>query len=114
QSGLENVPTSHGGILSLLEDREGNLWVGTAGGGLDRIQPRAIDLEGAASGLPFETVQSICQDTRGVLWAAIQNGALAFLAGGSWHTISTNPDWPGGAATCVVADRDGGIWIGAR
>src|SRR6185437_11068305 len=57
---FESVPTSHQEILNLLEDREGNLWVGT-GGGLDEIQPRVISLENAVTGLPFESLRSICE-----------------------------------------------------
>jgi len=60
QSGFETVPASHQGILSLMEDREGNIWVGTFGGGLDRIRPQSIKLEGADTGLPFSSIQSIC------------------------------------------------------
>ena len=36
-------------ILSLLEDREGSLWVGTADGGLDRIKEQRIAVYTAAA-----------------------------------------------------------------
>ena len=68
--------TSHAGILSLIEDHEGNLWAGTSGGGLNRIRQRAITLEDVQSGLPFPSIESICEDTNGFIWAATQNGVL--------------------------------------
>jgi len=111
-SHFERLPVSHLEILSLLEDAEGNLWVGTGGGGLDRVQPRAMGLESAETGLPFETVQSLYEDKTGVLWAATQNGLLACRSAGGWSTLSTNTNWPGGRATCVTADRSGAVWIG--
>ena len=81
---FENVPTSHRQILCLLEDNEGNIWAGTSGGGLDRIQREAISLEGTDKGLPFEAVQSICEDTNGTLWAVTQNGFVASRTNGVW------------------------------
>ena len=105
---FEIIPTSHRQILCLLEDREGNIWAGTGGGGLDRIQQRAITLEGAENGLPFEAVQSICQDTDGTLWAVTQNGLLTFRTNGAWNTFTNLK------ANCVAADDNGAIWIGTQ
>jgi signal transduction histidine kinase/ligand-binding sensor domain-containing protein len=111
-SGFERVSTSHPKILSLLEDVEGNIWVGTGGGGLNRIQPRAVMLEGTESGLPFVALQSICEDAGGTMWGVTQNHLLVTRTNGRWSTVSTNEGWPGGSATCVTADRTGAIWIG--
>lgn len=113
QSGYETVPTSHQGILSLMEDREGNIWVGTFGGGLNRIRPQSIKLENAESGLPFSSIQSICEETNGTIWAVTQNGVLARQIGGRWAAVPVNDQWPGNAA-CVTADAQGAIWIGTR
>ncbi len=107
-----SVPTSHREILSLLEDRERNLWVGTGGGGLNRIQPRAIELEGVENGLPFASVQSLCEDTRGEIWAATQNGLLAQFKNGAWTRVATNAAWRGERVTCVTADNQGALWLG--
>lgn len=102
-----------GGILSLTEDREGNIWAGTSGGGLNRIRRRAIGLEDTDTGLPFPSVQSICEAADGTIWAATQNGALAHKVGDRWYTIPVTAEWPG-EATCVAADARGAVWIGAR
>ena len=111
---FENIPVSHRQVLSLLQDREGNLWAGTGGGGLDRVQPRAVTLEGMESSLPFETVQSLTQDKNGVVWAATQNGLLVCRTNGGWRTVSAEAGWPGGRVACVATDRDGAVWIGTR
>jgi signal transduction histidine kinase/ligand-binding sensor domain-containing protein len=111
-SRMEAVPTSHRNITSLLEDREGNIWAGTDGGGLNRIQPRAIVLDNAANGMPYESLTSVCEDTNGALWAVTQNGLLLCRSNGVWDTVSTNRDWPGGPATCVTADNAGAVWVG--
>jgi signal transduction histidine kinase/ligand-binding sensor domain-containing protein len=112
-SGFARVGTSHPDILSLAEDREGNLWVGTAGGGLDRINTRGVQLEGMGDGPSSVAIQSICEDTNGVLWGATQNGLLVSRVNGRWRPALTNAPWTN-AVDCVVADPDGALWIGTR
>ncbi|HSU57074.1 MAG TPA: two-component regulator propeller domain-containing protein, partial [Candidatus Dormibacteraeota bacterium] len=99
--------------LSLAEDREGNIWVGTVGGGLNRIRRRAVNLEGTESGLPFPSVQSICEDRSGRIWAATQNGIIARREGNSWVSMRNEQDWPQDA-TCLTAGPDGSLWVGTR
>lgn len=109
--GFEKIETSHPYILSLSEDREGNVWVGTAGGGLDRISRKGIQLEAGSSSLA--AVQSICEDTNGVLWGATQTGLLVARTNGAWG--QGFPDRPlGEVVMCVAADRNGAVWIGTR
>ena len=111
-SGFMKVDASHREITCLMEDREGNLWAGTGGGGLDLLRPRTLELLGEASGLPFESIRSVCEDTEGGIWAVTQNGRVARRTEASWLTPSDNADWPGGSASCLAADRDGAVWIG--
>ncbi len=113
QSGFESIPTTHQGILSVIEDREGNIWVGTFGGGLDRIRRRAITLEGQESGLPFASVQSICEAPDGSIWAVTQNGVVVHKIGDKWDSMPAGDRWPLGA-NCVAADPQGSLWIGTR
>ena len=113
QSGFESIPTTHQGILSVIEDREGNIWVGTFGGGLDRIRRRAITLEGQESGLPFASVQSICEATNGSVWAVTQNGVVVHQVGDRWELLPAADRWPAGA-NCVAAGPQGSLWIGTR
>lgn len=110
---FESVPTSHQEILTLLEDVEGNIWVGTAGGGLDQVRPRTVTLETAEKGLPFEAVQSLCEDSQRTVWAATQNGSLARLVNGNWLAFTNDAAWAGDA-TSLCADTNGNVWIGTR
>jgi signal transduction histidine kinase/streptogramin lyase len=108
-SEFEKVPTTHPGILSLTEDSQGNLWVGTDGGGLNQVRPRTVELETTESGLPFEVVQSVCEDANATVWAATQNGALARRISGKWAPLPMTEE-----ATCLTADPSGDLWIGSR
>ena len=99
--------------MSLAEDLEGNIWVGTAGGGLDRVNARRIQLEGLDSGASLAAIQSVCEDIHGVQWGATQGGLLVSRANGRWSPALTNAPWTN-AVDCVAADKDGTLWIGTR
>ncbi|MDO8629698.1 MAG: two-component regulator propeller domain-containing protein, partial [Phycisphaerales bacterium] len=107
---LESVETSHRNVGTLLEDREGNIWAGTFGGGLNRLRPRAMELIGTQSGLPFESVVSLCQDPDGMFWVVADSGQLACGKNSSWSIRPAG----GGAAACVVADGTAKVWVGTR
>jgi ligand-binding sensor domain-containing protein len=111
QSGFQAIPTSHNEILSLLEDREGNIWAGTHGGGLNCIRRRAITLEDAGNGLPYPSIQSICEAVDGTIWAVTQNRVLVHQVAGRWSAIPISANWPADA-TCVNADARGTVWVG--
>jgi signal transduction histidine kinase/ligand-binding sensor domain-containing protein len=112
-SGFEKVETSHPEILSLCEDREGNIWVGTAGGGLDRINTRGVYLEGVETNSSLVTIQSICEDTNGVMWGVDQNSSLVSRINGHWRPALPAAPWTN-AVECVAADQNGAIWVGTR
>ncbi len=62
----------------LHEDRSGALWIGTFGGGLNRLDPQRTDFThyGIEDGLPSEVVYSILEDDEGFLWLATGNGLV--------------------------------------
>jgi len=111
ESGFETISTSHREISCLMQEREGNIWAGTIGGGLNRVRPRAVELLGIESGLPFESVRSVCEDATSI-WVATQNGVLARREGTEWTIMSGATNWPGGNAACVASDATGAVWIG--
>ncbi len=106
------IETSHREITDLAEDREGNIWAGTGGGGLNRLRTRVVTFESAASGLPLETVRSLCEDAGGRVWAVSQDGLVMRQTSGRWEVVPGNGAWPEGQATCLAADREVGVWIG--
>jgi signal transduction histidine kinase/ligand-binding sensor domain-containing protein len=108
------VPTSSSEITCLTQDREGNLWVGTDSGGLDRVRPRIIQLLGTDTGLPYESVRSVCEDVSGAIWATTRNGILARWQNNVWSVLPNETNGPAGNFSCVAADPNGGLWIGTR
>lgn len=62
-------------LTCLLDDRKGNLWIGTEGGGLNRLnlKERTIKVYGSAEGIEANVVYGILQDDRSNLWISTNN-----------------------------------------
>ncbi len=108
------VSSSYFEIACLALDHQGEIWAGTSGGGLEWIHPRIIELLGRDSGLPNESIRSVCEDSIGAIWAATWNGILAQWQNGIWTTLIRGTNSPEGIFSCVAADSSGGVWLGTR
>lgn len=107
---MTSVTTSHQSILSLCEDREDNLWVGTQGGGLNRVRETPFEVLDSRSGLPSDIVHSLSEDRFGRMWFVPQGVGLAVLRNGACQVLA--PRDPLGTQLLGVApSADGGVWI---
>jgi signal transduction histidine kinase/ligand-binding sensor domain-containing protein/DNA-binding response OmpR family regulator len=109
-------------VLSLHEDRAGNLWIGTGGGGLSLYDRQKNSFEHFAlnfnnKGLTRNgVIKSICSDYRGKLWIA-QYGSLYVMDPASRAVSEIYlPDANGNPVKtviqCVFEDSKHRIWIG--
>lgn len=104
-------------VLSVCMDREGDLWLGTDGGGLNRVKRGVAVVAAETQG---KVVQSICEDTNGALWIGFTSGGVMGWKDG----VSTKFGWDGvfrpedGLVSpnvlSVFADKSGQIWAGTR
>ena len=104
----DGLSDKHNIVLSLTLDREGNLWAGTDGGGLDRIKRNVFS---SPAGLSTEVAQSVALDAAGGLWVAFNGHGLSH-----WLTNSATDFRIGnkGNAWSVLVDRNQQIWAGTR
>ena len=60
----------------LIEDRQGNIWVATFGGGLNVLNPRTkkIQVFTEEEGMPSNSVMTVMEDRKGMIWVSTQNG----------------------------------------
>jgi signal transduction histidine kinase/ligand-binding sensor domain-containing protein/DNA-binding response OmpR family regulator len=68
-------------VRSIVEDKAGNLWVGSEGGGLalfDRVQNKITARYTTAEGLCNNAVLNILEDQQGNLWMSTFNGISRF------------------------------------
>ena len=64
------------GIYTMLEDREGSLWLGTIRSGLFRIRRQTIDVIARQEGLADDNVYPLTEDAAGRVWVGTWNGGL--------------------------------------
>ncbi|MCI0601897.1 protein kinase [bacterium] len=100
-------------IRSLYEDREGNLWVGTIGGGLSRMKDGKWSSFTTKEGLSSDVVNEVVQDRKGDLWVTTERG-LNQLHNGKWRTYTTKDGLPDDSTRSVYEDRAGDLWVGTN
>jgi signal transduction histidine kinase/ligand-binding sensor domain-containing protein len=109
---FESVPISHRQAVNMTEDREGNIWVATSGGGLDQVQPRAIAIEGADTGVPYQAVQAVVEDRDHRLWGFTQNGIVVTRRSSAWERVDEIKSE--GEVSCICLGPDNALWIGTK
>src|SRR5262249_44269567 len=98
--------------ISVLEDREGALWIGYGGAGLDRWPGRRRwSAWSREEGLPNEVVWTAFRDAAGLLLVATSDG-LAILdpQGSRWKILSERDGLPGRTVRHVAPASDGTVY----
>lgn len=113
--GFSHLPTGQPGhegrAVSLLQDREGNLWVGTFGYGLLRYRRKLITHLTESDGLAANLVRPLYEDQRGHVWIGAR-GVLHRLRTDTLDTFTQANGVPPGTIYSITEDRDGVLWIG--
>ena len=99
-------------VRSLLEDREGNVWVGTNTGGLNRLKRKQVTAFGRPDGLPGDGVVPITEDADGTLWIGMTCGGLVRYRDGTFTTYGLRDGLPNDCIWSLLSDAAGGLWIG--
>jgi signal transduction histidine kinase/ligand-binding sensor domain-containing protein len=93
-------------ILSLCLDNEGDLWVGTDSGGIDRVKPKLFN---TVPGLHSKDVRSVAQDASGGIWAAFTASGLSYWNSNRVHDFGIGRTLD---ASTVLVDRQQNVWAG--
>ncbi len=100
-------------ILSLFEDREGNIWVATADG-LDRFRDSAVPTISTRQGLSNATVLSVLAARDGNIWLGTQGGVNVWKAGQVRIYSKRNGLLPDDAVESLFQDDSGRILVSTR
>ncbi|MEL7361637.1 MAG: ATP-binding protein, partial [Bacteroidota bacterium] len=101
-----------GGVVSLLEDREGNLWAGTAGYGLVRLRRMAVTTLGSDNGLVDDFVRPVLEAPAGTVWIGTRRGALHRLREGRLDVFRLTDATRRNAVLSIAPTRNGPPWVG--
>jgi len=100
----------HRGTKALLLDRDGNLWVGRYGGGLERFARGIARPFGTPEGLDAG-VRPIVQARDGSLWLGLTRGGVRQFKGGKFLNPAGLRSLPDGAVRSLELAPDGTLWI---
>jgi ligand-binding sensor domain-containing protein/signal transduction histidine kinase len=100
-------------IVAFLEDRVGDLWLGTNGGGLVRRTKDGFRLYTTQDGLADNFVSSLAEDDEGNVWIGTGAGLNRFRAG-QFDVFSTREGLPSDGVQALATDGRGGLWIGTN
>lgn len=96
--------------MSLYEDRDGCLWIGTSNG-ISCYDGERFTTFTRADGLPHEIVTAITQTEDGTLWFGTEGGGVCCYDGRVFQTIQM-PEEGWNVVYVVHQDRRGRIWFG--
>jgi signal transduction histidine kinase/streptogramin lyase len=101
-------------VNTLLNDRQGNLWVGTSHG-LYRIRGTDVDHYGAAEGLSSDVVLTggVFEDREGNIWVVTPRG-IEMFRDLRVRSISKLEGLDNDLVDSVAASGDGRVWIGTE
>ncbi len=110
-SGGDGVSLENSWVRSLLEDGQGNIWIGTNDSGLLKLRNGVMTQYSIAQGFPSESVNCLATGSNGEIWACTSKGLVriadsTFTVYGEAQGLSTDTI----RAACAAAD--GKIWAG--
>ncbi len=102
-------------ITSINQDRHGDMWFGTGGGGLYRLtkegQLSNID---KSNGLASQFITSVYHDEQGVLWIGTISGGLNRLEEGRITKIGKSNGLPDNTVYCILEDQKNNLWMSSN
>jgi signal transduction histidine kinase/ligand-binding sensor domain-containing protein len=99
-------------VTTILQSRDGYLWVGTFGG-LARFDGAKFTVfeTGNSPGLKSNRIIALYEDRAGVLWIGTEQGGLSRYHRGGFTTYTTGDGLPDNYINSIAEDEEGGLWV---
>jgi signal transduction histidine kinase/ligand-binding sensor domain-containing protein len=96
-------------IMSLFEDAEGSLWIGTGFSGVHRLRDGVFTPYGAGEGLEDEHLRAVFVDVAGEVFAGAESGGVEVLRDGRFRPVL--PPRAGETVWAIAKDESGALWV---
>ncbi len=107
---VTNLPYAAGNpVLAIYEDREGNLWSGSDGGGLHVLRQVKFNTFTTQNGLGGNLIRSVFEDRNNNLWVGTQEGGVSKFSDARWTNYANLPSKD---VMSVCEDGAGSLWFG--
>jgi len=111
---VDGEPTYNPNYVFCIEAApDGNIWVGTWGGGVSRFDGKTWHNYTTHDGLAGNIVFSMTRDKDGAWWFGTNKGVSRF-DGKHWQTLSREDGLFGNSVYAVAAAPNGNIWVGTK
>lgn len=101
-------------VRSLLEDRWGEVWVGTSGGGVSRYSGQQFIHFDKENRLLEEFVYAVETDSAGRVWLSEYDQGIRYFDGQIFHHISKDSVPFSFISKAIYAAKNGEIWVGTE
>jgi signal transduction histidine kinase/ligand-binding sensor domain-containing protein len=99
-------------VTALLEDREGNLWIGAGDQGVCRLRPSSIEMMAPPGGWRNWSVQAVIAARDGSVWAGTEGAGVFRLRDGTWTHLDRQAGLTNLTVKTMLEDSSGRIWAG--
>lgn len=99
-------------VISLFEDRQGILWIGTHGKGMSSLRDGKFKFYTTTDGLSHNYVTSIYQDDKGTIWIGTNGRGLNQLRKEKIKVFTKKNGLCSNYITAIYEDKRGNLWIG--
>lgn len=99
-------------VKTLFLDREGNLLIGTDGGGLNLLREGIFTMYTENAGLPDDFVYAVHEDLFGTMWFSTEKG-VGRLAKGNISSYNTADGLPDDFIVSLASMPDSSVWMGS-
>jgi signal transduction histidine kinase/ligand-binding sensor domain-containing protein len=97
-------------VLAMTQDRDSNIWVGTASQGLFRLNSRGVTSLSESDGVTHEAITALFEDREGNLWAG-GSGGLERFSDSPFVTYSVPEGLPTDGSNPVFVDSENRMWF---
>lgn len=98
-------------ITACIQDKEGNIWVGTGGGGLVKYNGKNFTTYTTAQGLSDDFIEAIMQDKAGNIWLGTIGNGVSMYNGKFFSNYSTSEGLAGNLVKSIVQDNNSNMWF---
>ncbi len=113
---VESITTEDGllsnVILALHQSLNGDIWIGSFSGGLNRWRKGTVKSYSHAQGLNDTIVNTILEDRRGFLWVGTRGGGLFRYQDDQFTAYTTKNGLSDDLVFSLYQDNSNAIWIG--
>jgi signal transduction histidine kinase/ligand-binding sensor domain-containing protein len=100
---------------SITEDKTGNLWFATYGGGISRFDGQSFTNYTTKQGLASNDVFTIFEDSKGNLWILyVLSEGITLFDGKSFSTFTQAQGLPSLGVWNMAEDKEGNLWFGSE